>query len=384
MATRRPPNRKAQILEAAGVLFRERGYHNVSVAEVAEAAGITAPAVYRHFRNKEELLLDAVLGSLDAVEGRIRDAAGLDDMLRAMASAAVTRRSVAALWEREARHLPDAQRGLVQNRASDVTERLAGRVREARPDVEAADSRLVALAMLAVMASTSRHRLSLPRRRFEALLHQLGERVLRCPLPAPAATAAPRPPRAVAALQPSRREQVLAEATRLFDERGFQSVAMADIGEAVGIVGSGVYRHFATKTDILIAATSRGGDRMLVAFDQAVSRASSPRNAVEAAFRSHVQLGVEQSHVIGVITNEREQLPERERTALRRFQREYLEMWVRLLDQAVPGRDPVETRMIVVAAQGMARYVVRWARPAPDQELVERVVAMGTALLLPD
>ncbi len=42
MVVRRPPrDRKQQILAAAGELFREHGYHNVSVAQVAAAVGIT-------------------------------------------------------------------------------------------------------------------------------------------------------------------------------------------------------------------------------------------------------------------------------------------------------------------------------------------------------
>ena len=54
MVVRRPRDRKQQILAAAGELFREHGYHNVSVAQVAAAVGITAPALYRHFKNKPD------------------------------------------------------------------------------------------------------------------------------------------------------------------------------------------------------------------------------------------------------------------------------------------------------------------------------------------
>ncbi|MFE2349417.1 helix-turn-helix domain-containing protein [Kitasatospora cineracea] len=53
MAARRPPDRKALFRATAAELFRERGFHNVTPAE---AVGITAPALYRHYRDKQDLL----------------------------------------------------------------------------------------------------------------------------------------------------------------------------------------------------------------------------------------------------------------------------------------------------------------------------------------
>lgn len=46
-----------RILRVATGLFAERGYRATSLREVASAAGCTKPAVYYHFRNKEELFL---------------------------------------------------------------------------------------------------------------------------------------------------------------------------------------------------------------------------------------------------------------------------------------------------------------------------------------
>ena len=53
---KRRPQRREQILAAAVRLFHERGYHATGMDEIGAAAGITGPGVYRHFRNKEEIL----------------------------------------------------------------------------------------------------------------------------------------------------------------------------------------------------------------------------------------------------------------------------------------------------------------------------------------
>ncbi len=52
--------RHERIVKEASRLFRERGFENVSVAEVMKAAGLTHGAFYAHFGSKEELQAAAV------------------------------------------------------------------------------------------------------------------------------------------------------------------------------------------------------------------------------------------------------------------------------------------------------------------------------------
>jgi AcrR family transcriptional regulator len=46
---------RARLLEAAGSVFAQRGYHDASVEEVAEEAGFSKGAVYSNFASKEDL-----------------------------------------------------------------------------------------------------------------------------------------------------------------------------------------------------------------------------------------------------------------------------------------------------------------------------------------
>lgn len=52
--------RHVQIVKEASRLFRERGFENVTVAEVMKAAGLTHGAFYAHFHSKKELQEAAV------------------------------------------------------------------------------------------------------------------------------------------------------------------------------------------------------------------------------------------------------------------------------------------------------------------------------------
>src|SRR5882762_11436594 len=47
---------RRRILDAAGRLFREKGFESVTVAEVMKAAGLTHGGFYGHFKSKDDLV----------------------------------------------------------------------------------------------------------------------------------------------------------------------------------------------------------------------------------------------------------------------------------------------------------------------------------------
>src|SRR5688572_23380399 len=50
---------RARIVETASVLFRERGYDGVGVADLMAAAGFTHGGFYKHFGSKADLMAEA-------------------------------------------------------------------------------------------------------------------------------------------------------------------------------------------------------------------------------------------------------------------------------------------------------------------------------------
>lgn len=55
-------SRRQQILAAAAPLFARRGFHGVSVDDLGAAAGVSGPALYRHFPSKEAILAELLVG----------------------------------------------------------------------------------------------------------------------------------------------------------------------------------------------------------------------------------------------------------------------------------------------------------------------------------
>ena len=78
--------RQAQIVEMATRLFSQHGFGRVTMKMLAEACGVTEPALYRHFHSKDDVY-EAVLTSLkdrlniEPLLDRLRDSQDLEQIL---------------------------------------------------------------------------------------------------------------------------------------------------------------------------------------------------------------------------------------------------------------------------------------------------------------
>jgi AcrR family transcriptional regulator len=70
--------RRAEILEAALALFSSKGFHDTTMEEVANSAGVAKGTIYLYFQSKEHLLLalkrDFMQGLTDAVANIVAEA----------------------------------------------------------------------------------------------------------------------------------------------------------------------------------------------------------------------------------------------------------------------------------------------------------------------
>jgi AcrR family transcriptional regulator len=62
------------ILAASLAAFDEHGYHGTTVRDIARRVGVTVPALYYHYENKQSLLVELLIGSMHAALGRCHSA----------------------------------------------------------------------------------------------------------------------------------------------------------------------------------------------------------------------------------------------------------------------------------------------------------------------
>ncbi|VVJ22352.1 Transcriptional regulator [Amycolatopsis camponoti] len=81
---RRKRELRQQLSDTATVMFLERGFDAVRVADVARACGVTEKTVFNHFGSKEELLADRWDTHVDALGARLAEAEPLDAALEVL------------------------------------------------------------------------------------------------------------------------------------------------------------------------------------------------------------------------------------------------------------------------------------------------------------
>lgn len=75
---------RRSIADIASGLFIERGFENVTIAEVAEAADVSKKTVTNYFPRKEDLFLDRQQDRLDDIEAAIRSRAAGESVVAGM------------------------------------------------------------------------------------------------------------------------------------------------------------------------------------------------------------------------------------------------------------------------------------------------------------
>ena len=153
---------------------------------------------------------------------------------------------------------------------------------------------------------------------------------------------------------PSRREQILQAAARLFAERGSRAVGVDDVGAAVGVTGPAIYRHFASKDAMLAEMLVRISERLLDGAAAVVAEAGEdPAAQLRALITWQVDFALDNPALITVQDRDLGSLAAADAAQVRRLQRRYVEVWVTVLAHLHPGADAATCRARAHAVFGL-------------------------------
>jgi AcrR family transcriptional regulator len=179
--------RRERILASATSLFEENGFHGAGIDDIAAAAGVTGPAIYRHFKNKDAVLvalfdrLAQRLGSIletvateagDGASGGPRSA--LETLVRLHVRLAFEERALIVVYISEERNLPDTERKRVRRFQRAYVEAWADLLRTLRPDLSDDERRTAVHGAIGLLNSTGyRRQVGLPRAQAEDMLARM-------------------------------------------------------------------------------------------------------------------------------------------------------------------------------------------------------------------
>jgi AcrR family transcriptional regulator len=100
--------RREKILESAARLFAEHGYGDTGIDEIGEGAGVSGPAIYKHFSSKQDILNELLLDHMTRIVEATRELTArraspkglLEDLLSARVELSVgAQRHVARIFQ---------------------------------------------------------------------------------------------------------------------------------------------------------------------------------------------------------------------------------------------------------------------------------------------
>ena len=155
-------DRQAAILHEAARLFAERGFSGVSLEDLGAAVGVSGPAVYRHFANKQALLGAILVGVSERLLAGGQEVLGRSDdpqeQLRGLVAFhvdfALSDADVIRVQDRDLASLSDEDRNRVRRLQREYVELWMGVLARLQPDRAESDLRVRAHACFGLINST--------------------------------------------------------------------------------------------------------------------------------------------------------------------------------------------------------------------------------------
>ncbi|UXA16509.1 TetR/AcrR family transcriptional regulator [Mycobacterium sp. SMC-4] len=161
--SRAKSDRRSQLIAAAERLIAESGYLAVRLEDIGAAAGVSGPAIYRHFPNKEALLTELLVGiSTRLLAGATDVVARTADAESALASLidfhldfALGESDLIRIQDRDLNNLPPGAKRQVRRAQRQYVELWVGVLRRRTDEVSESEARLMAHAAFGLLNSTA-------------------------------------------------------------------------------------------------------------------------------------------------------------------------------------------------------------------------------------
>ncbi|MGH3678066.1 MAG: SACE_7040 family transcriptional regulator [Mycobacterium sp.] len=155
-------DRRSALIAAAERLVAERGFLAVRLEDIGAAAGVSGPAIYRHFPNKEALLVELLVGistrllaGATAVVNEADDPkTALDRLIDFHLDFALGESDLIRIQDRDLGHLPPPAKRQVRKAQRQYVEIWVDVLRRLDDSLSDADARLMAHAVFGLLNST--------------------------------------------------------------------------------------------------------------------------------------------------------------------------------------------------------------------------------------
>lgn len=182
-------------------------------------------------------------------------------------------------------------------------------------------------------------------------------------------------PKQSADMAAARQEDILLVATTIFAKLGYQNTDVQLVADKLGIGKGTIYRSFATKQDLFLAAVDRGLRRLKERMTEDTKDITDPIAYMKEKIRSYLAFFDENSELVELFIQERAEFKERPNQTYFENRKQSMEIWRSFVDKLIQAglvRDMPADRVTDVISQLLYGTIFLHYSSEKDKTLQQR------------
>jgi TetR/AcrR family transcriptional regulator, cholesterol catabolism regulator len=179
-----------------------------------------------------------------------------------------------------------------------------------------------------------------------------------------------------------RLSEILAHATDVFDEKGYEGASMRDLSRASGMSLAGLYYYFESKEKLLYLIQRHTFNTILERLRTRLQDVADPEQRIRVFIANHLEYFLANQKAMKVLSHEDEALKNGYGAEIAAIKREYVRACVGLMDELkrAQGLD-FSSRTAALSLFGMMNWIYTWYKPRVDGDAKELSREMGDIFL---
>lgn len=161
---------------------------------------------------------------------------------------------------------------------------------------------------------------------------------------------------------------ILAEAAKLFKQKGFGGTSMRDLAEKVGIEAASMYNHIRSKDEILEEICFRIAHEYLSHISEIENTNQSFTEKIKAIIRLHVRMIINDAAAVSVANSEWKYLTEAKMVLYKEIRKDYEKRFAHIIEKGIEEGEFKEVNVSVALFTMLSslRWIELWYKPGRE------------------
>ena len=176
--------------------------------------------------------------------------------------------------------------------------------------------------------------------------------------------------------------KILAHATDVFYDKGYEGASMRDLARCSGMSLSGLYYYFESKEKLLYLIQKHTFSTIVENLRERLEAVNDPEQRIRVFILNHLEYFLVNRKAVSVLSHEDDVLNNGYGAEVAAIKREYYRICVGLLDDYKRERKlDFSSRLAVLSLFGMMNWIYTWYKPRVDPNASQIAREMGDIFL---